>query len=75
VDGILAMIILIGLQFLISWMSARSKKFSNIVKSEPTLLFYKGQFMRSSMTKERVTSSEVLEALRSPRPFHRRLQP
>lgn len=64
-EGLSAFVLLIGLQFLVSWLSVRSKRFSEIVKSEPALLLYRGRFLTSAMRKERITSSEIREALRS----------
>lgn len=65
IDGIFAFALLIGLQFTITWLSVRSKVISRLVKSEPKLLFYDGQFLRSAMKNERVTEPELLAAVRS----------
>lgn len=64
-EGVVALATLIGLQHLIAWLSVRSDRFAGLIKSEPTLLLYNGRFLRSTMRKERVTSSEILEVLRS----------
>ncbi len=64
-DGLTALIVLIGLQFSISWLSSRSKTFSHWVKSEPKLLCYRGELLKDSMKQERIVQTEVLQALRS----------
>lgn len=64
-QGIVAFIVLIGLQFTITWLSVRSPAVAGFVKSEPTLLLYRGEFLAKAMKKERILESEVRAALRS----------
>lgn len=64
-EGVLALALLIFLQFVITWLSVRSEKVSRLVKAEPRLLFHKGEFLRSAMKKERVNEGELLQAMRS----------
>lgn len=64
-DGILALALLISLQYVLALFSVRSKKFSNLISSEPSLIFYKGHFLEKALEKERVTEAEVRSALRS----------
>lgn len=63
--GITALGLLILLQYVLAATSVRSKRFSKIISSEPTLVFYKGEFMHDALKKERVTESEVRSVLRS----------
>ena len=42
----------------------RSSAVGRLVKSDPTLLFYRGEFLRDAMRRERVTEGEVLAAVR-----------
>jgi uncharacterized membrane protein YcaP (DUF421 family) len=63
-DGVLAFFLLIFLQFVISWLSARSKTISNIVKSSPTLLVYKGVLLHEVMKKERIDEDEIYAVVR-----------
>jgi len=64
-DGVVALGLLISLQFILAYFSVRSKKFSKIISSEPTLIFYKGDFLWTALKKERVTEAEVRSVLRS----------
>lgn len=64
-EGIVALALLIFLQYVITWLSVRSATFSRLVKAEPKLLFYKGSFVASAMKYERVNEGEVLQAMRS----------
>lgn len=63
-DGVLAFVLLVGLQFLITWLSVRSPRVHRWVKSSPTLLLRDGRFLEESLRRERVTRSEVMAAIR-----------
>ena len=64
-EGVLALALLILLQFTITWLSVRSETISSLVKAEPRLLFHKGEFLRGAMKTERVNESALLQAMRS----------
>jgi uncharacterized membrane protein YcaP (DUF421 family) len=63
-EGIVAFSLLIGLQYLITWCSVRSRTVENLVKAEPSLLFYNGAFVPGMLRRQRVTESEVQAAVR-----------
>lgn len=63
--GLSALFFLVGAQFLVAWLAARSKTFSGIIKAEPSLLFHDGRFLEAAMKRERVTKDEILAAIRS----------
>ena len=65
VEGVLAMALLIFLQFAITWLSIRLPWFKTVIKSEPTLILHDGQFLDSALRDQRVTRDEVLSVLRS----------
>jgi uncharacterized membrane protein YcaP (DUF421 family) len=65
VEGLTAFVLLVGLQYLVVWFSVRSPRFSDLVKSEPTLLLHHGNFLEGAMRAQRVTRAEILAALRS----------
>jgi uncharacterized membrane protein YcaP (DUF421 family) len=64
-EGILAMALLVFLQFVITWLSVRSPRFQDLVKSEPTLIMRKGQFLDGALRAQRITREEIIAALRS----------
>lgn len=64
-EGLLAFVMLIGLQFLVAWLSVRSETVGKLVKADPRLLFLNGQYLSSAMHAERVTQVEVLAAIRA----------
>lgn len=64
-EGITAFAVLIGLQYMIAWLSVRSDTVKNLVKSEPTLLFYQGHMLPDALRSERVAEEEVRSAIRA----------
>lgn len=64
-EGVTAFLTLIGLQYVIAWLSLRSATIRNIVKSPPRLLFFRGEFLDVALREERVTRDEVIAAIRS----------
>ncbi|KDE55546.1 DUF421 domain-containing protein [Methanoculleus sp. MH98A] len=64
-EGLLALGILIVLQYVVSWSSVRSDGVQKVVKSEPRLLFHAGEFLHGAMRRERIAESEIRQALRS----------
>ncbi len=63
-QGISAFAMLIGLQFIVTTASVRSRWLERLVKAQPVLLLYQGELRRDAMLKERVTEAEILAALR-----------
>ena len=63
-EGVAALGLLIVLQFVVTWLSMRSKFVSGLVKSDPALLFYRGAFLRDVMRRERITEDEIRSAVR-----------
>ncbi len=53
------------LQTLVAWLSSRSRAVGRLVRSEPALLLHRGEMLRAAMQSERVTSDEILAAVRS----------
>lgn len=55
---------LVLLQFVVTYLSVRSKVFAGLIKAEPRLLFYRDAFLDDALRQERVTRDEVLEVVR-----------
>ncbi|WP_227938358.1 DUF421 domain-containing protein [Alkalihalobacillus deserti] len=64
-EGLTAFTVLVGMQYILAWLSVRSSKFSQIIKSNPELLYYNGQFLSAAMKEKRVLEIEILQAARS----------
>ena len=63
-EGVTAMVLLVALQFVVAWLSVRSRAVERLVKSEPTLVYRDG-FLRGPMRRMRVTDDEVRQAART----------
>lgn len=63
-EAVVGFTTLIGLQFIVAWLSVRSRAVQRVVKSQPTLVFYRGEFLREALRRERLTESEVRAAVR-----------
>ncbi|WP_421681706.1 DUF421 domain-containing protein [Stutzerimonas urumqiensis] len=64
-QGSLALGLLIGLQFLVTWTSVRVSSVRTLVTGEPALLLYQGQMLDEAMRRARVTADEIRSAIRS----------
>lgn len=58
-EGILALALLIFLQYAVSWLSVRIPVVKSIVASQPALLVYKGEVLEATMKKERIKIEEI----------------
>jgi uncharacterized membrane protein YcaP (DUF421 family) len=65
VEGIVALGLLIALQFVVTWTSVRWKWFDTMIKSEPAVLLRRGECIAAVMRRERVAADEVLAAIRN----------
>jgi uncharacterized membrane protein YcaP (DUF421 family) len=64
-DGIVALLLLVVLQLVVAWTSVRWRGFEQLVKSDPALLLYRGEYRRDEMRRQRVSEEEIRAALRS----------
>jgi len=64
-EGLAGFAVLAVLQLIVTWLSVRSATVRRLVRSEPTLLYYRGEFRHQAMRTERVTRSEVCQAIRA----------
>lgn len=64
-QGAVAFAVLVGLQFVVTWLEVRSGRVRSLVKTRPRLIFYRGEFQPAALRRERVTENEVLAAARS----------
>lgn len=63
-QGVVALALLIGLQFVITWLSLRSRRVRDLARSEPTLLAYDGRPFDTVLERERITREELNAAVR-----------
>jgi uncharacterized membrane protein YcaP (DUF421 family) len=63
-EGVVALVLLVVLQFALTWTSQRFKIVAALIKSEPTALVYRGNLLRDAMRRERVLEVEINAAVR-----------
>lgn len=63
-EGLFALTLLTLMQYSIAFLCARFPGFSNFVKSKPSILFYKGNFIKERLLKERFIEEEIYTAMR-----------
>lgn len=64
-DGSMAILIIVSLQYLLAYISRRSAILEKAINSTPVILFYNGEFIEESLKKERITKKEILAEIRS----------
>ncbi len=64
VETLLAIALLLLLQWLLTTAVRMNRPLQRLVKARPTLLVHEGEFIEESMRRERITRGEVLSALR-----------
>jgi uncharacterized membrane protein YcaP (DUF421 family) len=52
-EGLLALALLIALQWVVAWGSTRSQRVSELVKSEPQILYHRGKMIESPEARAR----------------------
>ena len=63
-QSVTAFVIIILLQFVITFTSVRSESIKNLVKSKPSLLLMDGKYCEDTIRRERVVKAEICAAIR-----------
>jgi uncharacterized membrane protein YcaP (DUF421 family) len=63
-EGMAAMALLALLQFLVAYASLHSRRFRALIKAEPAMLYFRGDFIDSMMRTERITPDDIRAAMR-----------
>lgn len=64
-DGVMGFAVLIGMQYVVSWLTVRSRAVKKMIKSEPSLVYYNGEYLEDSMKRSRVIESEIEQSVRN----------
>ncbi len=64
-EGVAALVLLVGLQYAVTFLSVRIKGIDKLVKSEPSLLLKDGEPLPGALRQQRVTQEELLAAIRT----------
>lgn len=63
-EGAVALAIIISLQYLFAWSAMKSKALEKVINSSPTMVFYRGEFLKGAMKKEVLTHEEIYAEIR-----------
>jgi len=63
-EGLTGFAVLVVLQLIVTWLSVRSAVVRQLVRAEPALLYYRGEFRHGTLRTERMTENEVYQAVR-----------
>ena len=50
---------------MISWLTVRSDFIKGVVRGEPTLVYYNGEYLKDAMKRSRVVESEIEQSVRN----------
>lgn len=64
-QGLLALGLLIALQFVMTWSSVRWGWVRRMITGEPSLLLFRGQYLQGALRRTRLTEAEVRAAVRA----------
>ena len=64
-QGLVAFVVLVVGQLVVTWLSVRSERFQRIIKAQPSLIYFRGRHLDAAMKRLRVTREEVDAAVRS----------
>jgi uncharacterized membrane protein YcaP (DUF421 family) len=64
-EGLFALGLLLGMQYLVAWASLKWPKFREAVVQQPRLLLHNGRLLDDELRKERIAREEVLAAVRA----------
>lgn len=64
-QGLLALALLVALQFVITWSSVRWGWVRRTITGEPSLLLFRGEYLKAALRRARVTEEEIRAAVRS----------
>lgn len=63
-DGLIGILILMVLQFIVTYLSRLENRFFHYLNSKPRILFIEGKFIDENMKSNRITQDEVYSAIR-----------
>ncbi|TVP47663.1 MAG: DUF421 domain-containing protein [Gemmatimonadales bacterium] len=64
VESLTALALLVALQFIVTWLQTRWPVFKGVLTNPPSLLYFRGTFLRDTMLRQRVTEEEIMGAVR-----------
>jgi uncharacterized membrane protein YcaP (DUF421 family) len=63
-EAVVALGLLISLQYVVTWIEVRWSPFGRLVTNSPALLYFRGEFLKEQMDRQRVTEGTLKAAAR-----------
>lgn len=64
-EGILALFLLVALQYLVAWLSVHVRFFQRMIKSTPSTLYEDGHFYDETLISQRISKDDIHQKVRS----------
>lgn len=64
IDGLMGILVLLMLQYFVTFISTVNSKFFKTVNQRPTVLFIEGEFLKENLKKNRIHPNEIYSAIR-----------
>lgn len=64
-NGLLAVLIFLGMQYLVSRITSKWPKINKILNPTPKVVFFKGEFVEDNLKKTRINRDEIFAAIRT----------
>ncbi len=64
-QGMVGLLVLLVLQFALTWLAVRYPAVQGWIKAQPSLLFFRGDWQLDALRRERVTQGEIRAAVRA----------
>jgi uncharacterized membrane protein YcaP (DUF421 family) len=63
-EAVTAFVLLVSLQYTVTWIQYRWPLFQRVVTNPPALLYFRGEFLEDELRRQRVTKGELESAVR-----------
>ncbi len=63
-EAVFSFLLLVSLQYVVSFIEVRSSWFHRLITSQPSLLYYNGNFLEKNLRKDRLRKDDLLGAVR-----------
>ena len=64
-EGVVALALLVGLQFVVAWTLSRRERLRGVVTAQPDVLLRNGVLLHDALRRSRLSESEVIQAVRN----------
>ena len=65
VEGTIVLVLILILQYFFAWTARTSKKMEKFINAVPSLVYYDGEYMEKTMTREAITKGEIMATIRN----------